>query len=254
MLNTHYDDRLRRNRSLAKVAAPKTSEFAAPEDELKPRPELEAGLIPKPTLPPGQEPPLEGHLESPEQVKGLFNGLLKKSFPELQGKKFQIRYFDSDDVFFRSRPSITSMLNPFTPTTYLLDVNPATFDKELPLQAAEAIIAHELSHTLEYVSRGILGMLDALVGELHRGHLVHNERQTDMEAISRGYSEGLKGYREWIYPQLSPEDEAKKRQVYFSPEEISAIETIRVTKPELFEEFKLNPPKNLEEIKRASGS
>lgn len=186
------------------------------------------------------------------EVAEIVEKLLEESFPELADKSFELEFFKSRDVFFHSEPDVGSVLNPFRPTSYQLGVNRAVYSKELPSKAAKAIMAHELSHTLEYVNRGVLGMLDAFVGRFYMPHLIHNERQTDMEAISRGFADGLSDYREWIYPHLTPEDEVKKRKIYFSPEEISAIEDIRTTKPQLFERFRKKPPKNLEEIQKAA--
>ena len=69
-----------------------------------------------------------------------------------------------------------------------------------------------------------------------------------MDTLHRGYAEGLSGYREWLYPQLTPGDEAEKRKVYFSPEEIAALEEIRHSDPERFERYRWHPPQSLEEI------
>lgn len=198
-------------------------------------------LIPAPSSP--------KTLTSLNQVQDLVGELVENSFPELKGKEIAVRPFRSDDSFFESQPSIVSILNIFSPVSYRINVNPTVFEKDLPLSAARAILAHELCHTLEYVNRGLWGMLDALSTVFHRGHRIHNERETDMETLNRGFHQGLSEYRTWIYPQLTPEDEKEKRQVYFSPEEIAELEKIRKEKPDLFQHFRHNPPRSLEEIR-----
>ncbi len=219
----------------------------SPQPGLSIRDRVESSIIPDPGLIP---PPSEAKtLRSLAQVDQIVSELVEDHFPELQGEEIKVGAFRSEDSFFESQPSIASILNIFTPISYRVNVNPAVFEKDLPLSAARAILAHELCHTLEYVTRGLWGMLDALTTVFHRGHRIHNERETDMETLARGFHQGLADYREWIYPQLSPEDEKEKRKVYFSPEEIAELERVRTEQPELFQHFRHNPPRSLEEIR-----
>ena len=44
----------------------------------------------------------------------------------------------------------------------------------------------------------------------------------DEYALEAGCASGLKGYREWLYAHIPPEDVEAKRRDYYTPEEIDA--------------------------------
>src|SRR5881397_297847 len=74
------------------------------------------------------------------------------------------------------------------------------------------------------------------------------ERRTDLEAIHRGYGDGLKSYRTWVYSHIPPNKLPEKLHNYFSPEEIAAIQMKLREQPDLFAYWRKHVPTNLQEI------
>lgn len=75
------------------------------------------------------------------------------------------------------------------------------------------------------------------------------ERKADLEAISRGYGEGLIEYRNWLYQNIGPDKTARKKRLYFSPEELNLmLETLNDI-PAMINIWRKRVPENLEEIK-----
>ena len=193
----------------------------------------------------------QSFVKTDADVKKLVDELLENDFPELAGKDVSYEFFESDSYFFRSRPGVGSVLNPFSKTKYIIDINRAIYDKDLPTSAAKAILAHELGHTLCYVDHGVGGMLGTLAGELSQSHQEHVERETDLVAMERGFGEGLTQYREWIYEQLDEAGLAEKQATYFTPAEIKAIDEAALDTPEIYQALAKDPPKNLEQTLEA---
>ncbi|HHO52462.1 MAG TPA: hypothetical protein ENK18_16730, partial [Deltaproteobacteria bacterium] len=160
-------------------------------------------------------------LEDRAAADALITALIADAFPELADARVTIRELSSRSVNFTSQPHLGSWLSPFARTRYLIRINPRVYASDpsappLPLDAAEAILAHELAHTLDYVQGGSPAILRAALAQLGPGALARSERRTDLVAISRGYAAGLARYRTWIYPTLSARAEARKRKIYLS--------------------------------------
>lgn len=74
------------------------------------------------------------------------------------------------------------------------------------------------------------------------------ERGADLQAIKRGYGAGLKEYRTWLYQNIPAKQIAAKKRNYFSPEEIDLILKATQKKPQLFDFWRKNIPRNAAEI------
>lgn len=130
---------------------------------------------------------------------------------------------------------------------YFVEVNPALFQEQAPPDAVCAILAHELVHIVS-LSRGNRIRRFGLVRLLSRHHTVRFERGADLEAIHRGYGDGLKSYRGWVYAHIPPSKLPEKLRNYFSPEEIAAIQIKLQEQPDLLEYWREHVPANLHEI------
>ena len=130
---------------------------------------------------------------------------------------------------------------------YFVDVNPALFQEQAPSDGFCAILAHELVHVVS-LSRGNRIRRLGLVRLLSKGQIRKFERRTDLEAIHRGYADGLKSYREWVYGHIPPSKLQEKQRNYFSPEEIDAIEKKLLEQPDLFAYWSEHVPMNLRAI------
>ena len=162
------------------------------------------------------------HLRSREEVRQLVDGLVARSFPELRGLELSIEARDLGADTFRSTVNYGSLL--FGPRRYVIQVNPEIFDKQMPRTAAEAILAHELCHTVDYTDRSALGMIGLGISYASPRATAAYERSIDRAAIARGYGEGLRAFRRWQTEHLPPDVLAKKQRIYLTEPEIAAVE------------------------------
>jgi hypothetical protein len=168
------------------------------------------------------------------------------SYPELVNVDLRVRSFHSQSDYFRTRFSLSRFLLPMR-MRYFVDVNPALFQEQAPSDGVCAILAHELVHIVS-LSRGNRIRRLGLVRLLSKGQIAKFERRADLEAIHRGYADGLKSYREWVYGHIPPSKLQEKRRNYFSPEEIAAIEKKLLLQPDLFAYWSEHVPMNIREI------
>ena len=154
------------------------------------------------------------------------------SFSELAHVDLRVRTFRSQSDYLRTRFSFSRFLL-LMPMQYFVDVNPALFQEQAPSDGVCAILAHELVHIVS-LSRGNRIRRLGLVRLLSKRQTAKFERRTDLEAIHRGYGDGLRTYRKWVYAHISPDKLPEKRRNYFSPEEIGAIQILLQERPELF--------------------
>jgi hypothetical protein len=84
------------------------------------------------------------------------------------------------------------------------------------------------------------------------GFAARFERATDLEAIARGYGDGLKSYRWWLYCHIPADKLAGKKRNYFSPEEIDSLQLKLRAQPELLKQWRKAPPRSLEKIGRTA--
>jgi len=183
------------------------------------------------------------------QVRQIVEDITANSYPELKNARIEIKLFDSSADYFQTRFTFTSFL--FRPgLRYLLKVNRNLFVHLVPVDGVRAIIAHELGHIFYFRSRNRIKLI-GLVRLVCKDFTAQFERGTDMQAINRGYAEGLKSYRQWLYGQIRAGKLAEKKRNYFSPEEIDALQQLLRLKPELKEKWLKHPPLSLDEVKSA---
>ena len=195
------------------------------------------------------------HCESPrapelqsalDRTRVLIERIRTASYPELKAAQIQVRSFESASDFFRARPRIPDFFLR-KKLRYVIQVNPKACELQVPEYGVKAIMAHELSHVAYLKKRNRLRLL-AMVPFLSGGFVRDFERRADMEAISRGYGEGLKAYRQWLYQHIPQKSLAEKRRNYFSPEEINSI-LLRIRQcPHLLDYWLKKPPRNPPEV------
>jgi hypothetical protein len=168
----------------------------------------------------------------------------RSSFPDLR-----VRAFRSQSDYFRTRFSWSRFLL-LMRMRYFVDFNPALLQRQAPSDGTCAIMAHELAHVAS-LSRGNRIRRLGLIRLISERYTVKFERGADLEAIHRGYGDGLKAYRTWVYSHIPPDRLQQKLRTYFSPEEITAIQVKLQEQPDLFEYWKRHVPTNLQEIQRA---
>ena len=173
--------------------------------------------------------------------------LRRASFPEIAGIDLRVGSFRSDSDYFRTRFSLLRFLLPLR-MRYFVEVNPALFSLRPPSDGVCSVLAHELSHVVA-LSHGNRLRRFGLVRLLSSSYTAKFERRTDLEALHRGYGEGLKSYRTWVYAHIPARALAAKRRNYFSPEEIDAIQERLRNDGNMFEYWSKHVPLNLDDIR-----
>jgi len=164
---------------------------------------------------------------SADLFKGQIENVIERSFSELQDKSIELRLFENEKRFF-FYTFVENTLSPFSKRKYIIRINREILDDPPPLIALKAIFAHELQHLSDYTKMTAieLGWL-ALRYKLTQSaaFIAEFERETDRQVIIKGYGEGLKIYREWLYKKIPPEALLSKKENYLSPDEISIAES-----------------------------
>ncbi len=185
-----------------------------------------------------------GQINAIEKTQKLVAEIVEKSYPELKDKRIEVKSFKSESDYFQSRFSFEKFLT-FRRMNYIIFVNPKVYELNAPENGIRAILAHEIGHILYYSRKNRVQLL-GLINLSTKGFTQKFERRTDLEAIKRGYGEGLIAYRNWLYEHIPAKNIESKKRNYFTPEEISAI----MKQPEKIEGWQKNVPKNLTEINK----
>jgi hypothetical protein len=184
--------------------------------------------------------------EAIKRTQLIVQEVVKASYPELKNADIQVQTFHSASDYFRTSFSFGRFLSA-KKMRYFIKVNPRVFALNAPEEGVRAIVAHELGHAFAFHRKKRICLL-GLVRLSSKGYITTFERRTDLQAILRGYSEGLKAYRMWLYQNIPAKKLTEKRRNYFSPKEIEAIELKRKQKPELMQYWFKHTPRNLAEI------
>jgi len=179
-------------------------------------------------------------------TEAQIRALRSASFPELANTDLRVRTFHSDADYFRTRFSLTRFFLPVR-MRYFVDVNPNLFGQQPPTDGVCSVLAHELSHVVA-LSHGNRIRRLGLVRLVSSRYTAKFERRTDLEAIHRGYGDGLKDYRSWVYVHIPAKILVAKHRNYFSPEEISAIQVRLRAQAEMFSYWSKHVPLNLAEV------
>lgn len=183
------------------------------------------------------------------KTQELINEIVKKSYPEIKLNKIKVKSFKSDTNFFKARFSYARFLT-FQKMRYLVFVNPKVFELNAPVNGIRSIIAHEITHILYYTEKNRFELL-GLTSLASDSFTAKFERKADLVAIKRGFGKGLIEYRNWLYKNIPEKEIKSKRRNYFSPDEIKLILEITKDKPEMFEIWRKDIPKNIDEIKKS---
>lgn len=184
--------------------------------------------------------------EAVEKTQKIVGEIIEKSYPELKTAKIDINTFRSDSNYFKSQFSIERFLT-FRRISYVIFVNPEVFRRNAPGDGIRAILAHELAHILYYQRKNRFQLL-GLARLADKSFTAKFERRADLVAIARGYGEGLKSYREWLYQNIPPKSVKAKKRDYFSPEEIDLMLRILQEKPEMIDVWRKRVPRSIKEI------
>jgi hypothetical protein len=165
-------------------------------------------------------------------------------FAELTGARWTFKPFQSDAYYFAiSKKPLDILLGR---NRYVVKYNPDAFIKNATVGGIRGVLAHEFSHAVVYREEGLGGLLRTAFANIGKnpksGPKV--ERQTDLQAIARGFGEQLKQYRQWLDKTLqNPEDLRIKHERYFTVEEIDILIDIQKKNPRQIQEWMDDPPR-----------
>jgi hypothetical protein len=157
-----------------------------------------------------------------EQVKNL----RQKKFAEINAE-IQFVSMQSQVDFFKTYPSLGAGI--LTKKDFVISYNDK-FDKpdfKISDSALSGVLAHELSHVLDFQRRSYFHLLELGVFYLFfsDGEKVKSyERKTDMWAVCKGLGNELSDFRLWLYAQLDEKNIELKKQMYLTPEEIRTFD------------------------------
>lgn len=181
-------------------------------------------------------------------LDSIIESIILSTHEKLQKDDIKLSIFaiDSDEYFMISNFKFSRVLGKHH---YRIGVNPKIFALDIPSDALRAVLAHELQHTEDYISKSfITGIIPIGIKLLFKKYRYRYERQTDLKTVLKGYGTGLISYKRWQYHLLSDEDLKVKRENYLSPGEIDLILS-RLKKQEnrIRQALSGRMPKNLEE-------
>jgi hypothetical protein len=163
------------------------------------------------------------HTNNREWTDRLVREITSDSFPFLLDKDIRVQEFESRSDYFQARFSMLRFLTGRR-MHYLIRVNSATALLAVPEEARRAIIAHELAHVTYYAGGNRIRLV-GLIRLASKGFRKPFERRADLDALRRGYAQGLKQYRIWLYQHVTERVLNEKKRDYLTPEEIDAIQS-----------------------------
>jgi len=163
-----------------------------------------------------------GQTKAPEWAERLVGEIRSSSFPELAKKDIRVRLFGGESDYFQARFSISRFIF-MRRMQYVVRVNSGATLHTAPEEGRRAILAHELAHLVYYAKGNRLHLL-TLLRFPSKAFRERFEKGADLEAIKRGYAQGLRQYRAWLYRHVPPDALAEKRRDYLSPDEIDAVQ------------------------------
>lgn len=145
--------------------------------------------------------------------------LIAAHFPLLEGTELKVQGIDSASVFLATDIAIPSLFT--AKRDYILYLNPTLERNPISGKALTAILVHELTHFNDYQKMNIAELAVFYLKILTNPEFnTSYERATDRHVFKLGYADGIKAYREWLYPQLTEKDLAIKLKNYYTPGEI----------------------------------
>lgn len=181
-----------------------------------------------------------------QRAERIIREVIKDAYPELANTDIRVQTFASKSDYFRTSFSFQRFLFGLK-MRYFIKVNPRFLDLNAPDEGIRAILAHELGHVFDFQRKNRLRLF-GLIRLTSKNYTARFERWTDLQAISRGYGEGLKAYRLWLYNNIPADKLTEKRRNYFSPEEIELLHAKLKRHPALMKQWLAHVPMNLKEI------
>lgn len=153
-------------------------------------------------------------------VVKIKNQVIQDLYPELKGYKIRLNNALSEpDYFMDTWITPLSVLRHARKRQYWVRLNPVLLDSPPSEKALYGILAHELSHIVDYKKRNSVNLIRFLIW-IGKSDPAPYERHTDEVALRKGVAQGLLEYRCWLNHRLTDSQWLKKKRIYYSPAEI----------------------------------
>jgi len=157
---------------------------------------------------------------SPTDLQSHVNSVKIKSFPELSSIRVSLEEVNLKKSFFAT--DVKNLFKFWMDRDYVIRFHPSILNSKISAESLDAILARELSLIAMYIKMSNFELV-VLALRYHFGSNKFQadfERETDVRTVERGYREGLKSYREWIYTQLSKEEVGEKKKLFMTLDEL----------------------------------
>ncbi|MFT6817913.1 MAG: hypothetical protein ACJATT_001724 [Myxococcota bacterium] len=163
---------------------------------------------------PGTAPPTnEADLEA------LMQEVRLELFPQLASIPLDLVELDSETDYFQANLDFGTVSDPPFERDYRVLYNPSLFEDGPTQPAIAAILAHEMTHILDYTEMESSELVEFGIWYA-TSDTAEYERQTDESAMWLGCAEGLIDYRLWLYDNIPADAVEDKERTYFTPDEI----------------------------------
>ena len=155
------------------------------------------------------------------ELEALMQEVRTELFPELATIPLSLVELDSETDFFQANLDFGTVNEPPLERAYRVLYNPRLFDNGPSQPAIAAILAHELTHILDYTQMESSELVEFGIWYA-TSDVAEYERETDESALWLGCAEGLTDYRIWLYDNIPADAVPDKERTYFTPDEIEA--------------------------------
>ncbi len=163
---------------------------------------------------PGTAPPANA-----AELEALMLEVRRELFPQLTTVPLALVELDSETDYFQANLDFGTVGESPMERDYRVLYNPQLFDNGPSQPAIAAILAHELTHILDYTEMESPELVEFGIWYA-TGDTAEYERQTDESALWLGCADGLIDYRVWLYDNIPADAVEDKERTYFTPDQI----------------------------------
>ncbi len=140
-------------------------------------------------------------------------------FPQIASIPLDLVELDSETDYFQANVDFGTVSEPAFERDYRVLYNPKLFEDGPSQPAIAAILAHELTHILDYTQMESSELVEFGIWYA-TSDAAEYERQTDESTMWLGCADGLIDYRVWLYDNIPADSVEDKQRSYFTPEQI----------------------------------
>lgn len=153
------------------------------------------------------------------ELDSLLHEVRDALFPELVAVSLTLVELDSETDYFQANLDYGTVSAPPLERDYRILYNPRLFEGGPSQPAIVAILAHELTHIVDYTEMESSELVEFGIWYA-TSDTADYERQTDEAALWLGCADGLIDYRVWLYNNIPDSAVEDKERTYYTPDQI----------------------------------